>query len=134
MSINAGRSTATQPVLWITAYDGRGNHAVDDVAMALGMSAGEGRYTAICGETIVADALTAPPGRDCLRCRALMSQRPMTFVQRTVCPRRGHRRSAGLWAALVWWVGGRSRASFARRRVADGAIVRTAAPDAEVAR
>ena len=35
-----------------------------------GLMAGEGRYAALCGRTILAASMSTTPGRDCPLCRA----------------------------------------------------------------
>lgn len=64
--------TPTTWMVWVTcAVDGI-DHAVTDENMSTGVNAGRGHYTAVCGDSVVPAALTAPPGQACSRCAAVL--------------------------------------------------------------
>ncbi|MGH3979477.1 MAG: hypothetical protein ACRDRZ_10840, partial [Pseudonocardiaceae bacterium] len=69
-----------------SAADGRTHQVADDDYTA-GLVARSGRYTALCGHTVVAAALVCPPGPACRDCAALAVTRRRTRQGR-------HRRDA----------------------------------------
>jgi hypothetical protein len=88
----------TRQAVWVTCVVDGADHAVSDADMSAGLAAGQGQYRAICGDEVVSAALTAPPGRGCVRCVAILchatSRRPE--VRSVVRARRGSHRRLGL--------------------------------------
>lgn len=50
------------------AVDGR-SHRISTDDLAAGMARGGGRYTVLCGRSVLASSLSAKPGRACTECR-----------------------------------------------------------------
>ena len=57
-------------LMWFTCSFEHIDHAIKDDDMAMGISAGTGRYTAVCGATVDAASMICPPGRRCSSCEA----------------------------------------------------------------
>jgi hypothetical protein len=68
------------------------DHVVTDDNMAAGIAAGQGKYTAMCGVVIIPDALPAPPGLPCPRCKTVAHPPLAPKLAGQVLARRGHRR------------------------------------------
>lgn len=60
--------TRAKLVTWFTCEFDRTDHAISDDNIAVGFSAGAGRYAALCGTTVCVTSLLCPPGRRCLSC------------------------------------------------------------------
>ena len=56
--------------MWFTCGFEHIDHAIHDDDMATGISAGAGRYTALCGATVNVASMICPPGRRCPSCEA----------------------------------------------------------------
>lgn len=56
--------------MWFTCGFEHIDHAIHDDDMAIGISAGAGRYTALCGATVNVASMICPPGRRCSDCEA----------------------------------------------------------------
>ncbi len=56
--------------MWFTCGFEHIDHAIHDDDMATGISAGSGRYTALCGATVNVASMICPPGRRCSSCEA----------------------------------------------------------------
>jgi hypothetical protein len=56
--------------MWFTCGFEHVDHAIKDDDMAIGISAGTGRYTALCGATVNVASMICPPGRRCPSCEA----------------------------------------------------------------
>jgi hypothetical protein len=69
-------------LMWFTSGFEHIDHAIKDDDMALGISAGTGRYTALCGATVHAASMICPPGRRCAACEAAVLR-----IQRDSPPR-----------------------------------------------
>ncbi|MGH4019320.1 MAG: hypothetical protein ACRDT0_08805 [Pseudonocardiaceae bacterium] len=63
--MSATTAPRTTPVT--SAADGRVHWVADD-AYTAGLAAHSGRYTALCGHTVVAAAMVCPPGPACRNC------------------------------------------------------------------
>lgn len=66
-------STSASRSRWslsVTCCDDRRSHEVDDAVFA--SSLGSGRLAALCGRTILAAPMAAPPGPPCPLCRAVL--------------------------------------------------------------
>jgi hypothetical protein len=50
-------------------------HEVTDENMSIGIESGVGRYTTVCGDSVIPAAMSTPPSRKCLRCVAIMQNR-----------------------------------------------------------
>jgi hypothetical protein len=57
-------------VTWFTCGIEKIDHAISEDDMATGISAGSGRYAALCGATVCVASMTCPPGRRCSSCEA----------------------------------------------------------------
>lgn len=57
-------------LMWFTCGFEHIDHAIKDDDMAIGISAGAGRYTALCGATVNVASMICPPGRRCPSCEA----------------------------------------------------------------
>src|ERR671932_1471200 len=57
-------------LMWFTCGFEHITHAIKDDDMAIGISAGAGRYTALCGATVNVASMICPPGRRCPSCEA----------------------------------------------------------------
>jgi hypothetical protein len=57
-------------LMWFTCGFENIDHAINDDDMAIGISAGAGRYTALCGATVDVASMICPPGRRCAACEA----------------------------------------------------------------
>lgn len=57
-------------LLWFTCGFEHIDHAINDDDMAIGISAGAGQYTALCGATVNVASMICPPGRRCAPCEA----------------------------------------------------------------
>jgi hypothetical protein len=57
-------------LMWFTCGFEHIDHAIKDDDMAIGISAGAGRYTALCGATVNVASMICPPGRRCSSCEA----------------------------------------------------------------
>lgn len=57
-------------LMWFTCGFEHIDHAINDDDMAIGISAGAGRYTALCGATVNVASMICPPGRRCASCEA----------------------------------------------------------------
>jgi hypothetical protein len=57
-------------LMWFTCGFEHIDHAIKDDDMAIGISAGTGRYTALCGATVNVASMICPPGRRCPSCEA----------------------------------------------------------------
>jgi hypothetical protein len=77
-------------VVWVTSVVDEIDHALTDEDMSAGMSAGLGRYAAVCGKSVVPAALTAPPGRACPGCAEIL--RPSASCGAMDAPARRPRR------------------------------------------
>lgn len=55
-------------LMWFTCGFEHIDHAIKDDDMAVGISAGAGRYTALCGATVNVASMICPPGRRCPSC------------------------------------------------------------------
>lgn len=58
--------------MWFTCGFEHIDHAIHDDDMAIGISAGAGRYTALCGATVNVASMISPPGRRCPSCEAVV--------------------------------------------------------------
>jgi hypothetical protein len=75
--------------IWVTSFVDDHDHAVTDEEMVAGMKSRRGAYKAICGDTIVPPAMTAPPQPRCHACTAkLRAQRRahVASLQRYAAP------------------------------------------------
>lgn len=61
-------------LLWFTCGFEHIDHAIKDDDMAIGISAGAGRYRALCGATVNVASMICPPGRRCSSCEAAVLQ------------------------------------------------------------
>src|SRR5262245_40272940 len=61
-------------LLWFTCGFEHIDHAINDDDMAIGISAGAGRYRALCGATVNVASMISPPGRRCSSCEAVVLQ------------------------------------------------------------
>lgn len=88
----------TRLAVWVTCVVDGADHAVSDADMSAGVAAGHGQYRAICGDDVVSAALTAPPGRWCARCVAVLrhATRRRAEAPSVVRIRRGGHRRLGL--------------------------------------
>ena len=68
--------------MWFTCGFENIDHAINDEDMAIGISAGAGRYTALCGATVNVASMICPPGRRCAACEAAVLR-----VERDAPPR-----------------------------------------------
>jgi hypothetical protein len=57
-------------VTWFTCGFESIDHAISEDDIATGISAGSGRYAALCGATVCVASMTCPPGRRCPSCEA----------------------------------------------------------------
>ena len=60
--------------MWFTCGFEHIDHAIKDDDMAIGISAGAGRYTALCGATVNAASMICPPGQRCTSCEDAVLQ------------------------------------------------------------
>lgn len=63
------RRESRRLIRMMCAVDGR-EHLIGDGDMARGMDLGAGNYRAMCGSTVLAGCLSAPPTALCSRCIA----------------------------------------------------------------
>lgn len=61
-------SSALHQRIFITSSEDGHNHLVDDHVLASGLTYLSGRFTAVCGRSIVSAPMVAPPGPDCPHC------------------------------------------------------------------
>jgi hypothetical protein len=59
-------------VTWFTCGFESIDHAISEDDIAIGIAAGSGRYTALCGATVCVASMTCPPGRRCPSCEAVV--------------------------------------------------------------
>ncbi|MGH3905857.1 MAG: hypothetical protein ACRDTE_17000 [Pseudonocardiaceae bacterium] len=64
----------TRPATMTSTTDGR-DHLVSEHATEAGLTAGDGRYHAICGRLVVAAPLVVAPGPTCLDCETALHSR-----------------------------------------------------------
>lgn len=57
-------------VTWFTCGSENIDHAISEDDIATGISAGSGRYKALCGATVCVASMVCPPGRRCPSCEA----------------------------------------------------------------
>jgi hypothetical protein len=57
----------------VTSAEDRVSHRVAYPVYEAGLLSGEGRYTAMCGRTVLAASMVCVPGRQCALCRAAVS-------------------------------------------------------------
>lgn len=57
-------------VTWFTCGFESIDHAISEDDIATGISAGSGRYVALCGATVCVASMVCPPGRRCSTCEA----------------------------------------------------------------
>jgi hypothetical protein len=101
--------------MWFTCGFEHIDHAIHDDDMAIGISAGTGRYTALCGATVHVASMVCPPGRRCAACEAAVlrvernspSRQPAPFP--TQASRGRHRdgsasSQAGMGSRLFGWL------------------------------
>ncbi|MDQ3987826.1 MAG: hypothetical protein M3291_01245 [Actinomycetota bacterium] len=75
------------------------DHLVSNLAVAAGLTAGHGRYTAACGHVVVAAPMVAPQGPLCLDCG---TARPRISADRSApSTRRSRHRRRGVLARLL---------------------------------
>jgi hypothetical protein len=101
-------------LMWFTCGCENIDHAINDDDMAMGISAGAGRYTALCGAIVNVASMICPPGRRCPACEAAVLR-----VERDASPRdtafpiqagRGRHRNgsassqAGVGSRLFGWL------------------------------
>jgi hypothetical protein len=104
--------------VWVTTTDGA-DHAVTDEEMVAGMRAGKGLYLAVCGASVLAAAMTVPPGATCPHCVTRLRHLTHTSAP-TVCGAptgHGVRRRSGVLAWLVGLVRFSSLAAWLSRPV-----------------
>jgi hypothetical protein len=63
------QSCGSTAVIELTAVEDGRSHRVEGDAYSAGLVAGAGRYTTMCGRTVLAAAMTTAPGRMCRWCR-----------------------------------------------------------------
>lgn len=83
------------------AADGR-NHLVSDDATAAGLTAGHGKYEAVCGHVVTVAPMVAPPGPTCLDCETAL-HRIATGQIATNGIRHSYRRCRLVVARLLRW-------------------------------
>ncbi|MCA1706490.1 MAG: hypothetical protein LC808_25780 [Actinobacteria bacterium] len=80
-----------RPVAVTSTVDGR-DHLISEHATAVGLAAGHGQCSALCGHRVVAAPLVVPPGPTCLDCE--------TALHRVTTGSAVHRRSGVVWRFL----------------------------------
>jgi hypothetical protein len=71
-------------LMWFTCGFEHIDHAIHDDDMATGISAGTGRYTALCGATVNVASMICPPGRRCSSCEAAVLRNEHNFALRDI--------------------------------------------------
>jgi hypothetical protein len=88
-------------LIWVSSVLDAMAHVVTDQDMAAGILAGSGEYAARCGETIIADACTAPAGPSCPTCTAIWRRRHVRPACISTTAHRHAKHGASWWARLV---------------------------------
>ncbi len=88
-------------LIWVSSVVDAMAHVVMDQDMAAGIVAGSGQYAAQCGETIIADACTAPAGPSCPTCTAIWRRRHARLACTSRTAHRHAKRGASWWARLL---------------------------------
>ncbi|MDQ3886463.1 MAG: hypothetical protein M3308_05515 [Actinomycetota bacterium] len=104
----------SRPIMIVCAVDGR-DHLVSDSAMAAGLAAGHGRYTAVCGHVVVAAPMVAPEGPTCLDCETALHRITTNRTTPGSTGRSRHRRRRGV---LAWLLHQLSRSPRSQSRTA----------------
>ena len=71
------RHRITRPTTVTSTVDGR-DHLLNEQATTVGLVAGHGEYTALCGRQVVAVSLVTPPGPTCLDCETALHRATTT--------------------------------------------------------
>ena len=74
----------------LTAVGDGLSHCVSDTAYREGLTTGSGRYTTVCGKTVLATAMITAPGPACRTCRDVVRSAPGD-VDRAMRRRRSRR-------------------------------------------
>ena len=85
--------SATRPATLTSTADGR-DHLISAHATLAGITAGRGKYTALCGHGVVAAPLVVPPGPTCFDCETALHRITTTST-------RTRRRGRGVRARLL---------------------------------
>lgn len=114
------RRTTSRFIVITCAVDGR-DHLISDSAMAAGLAAGHGRYTAACGHVVVAAPMVAPEGPSCLDCETALHLIDTDPTAPGSTGRSRHRRRS----VVAWLLRRRPRPTHSQSKVAQHRVVKS---------
>ena len=114
------RRTTSRFIAITCAADGR-DHLIGDSAMAAGLAAGHGRYTAACGHVVVAAPMVALEGPSCLDCETALRRIDTDWTAPGSTGRSRHRRRS----VLAWLLRRCPRPAHSQSRVAQHRVGKT---------